>query len=82
MVVIDCIHDLIEDIQSYRNMFPKTYTKYDDIVEIIKEREDDPVGSMFGIQVSKDYEDRSYGFEIDRVVGENTYVRYMGLWKS
>lgn len=82
MVIIDNIIDLAEAIEDYKGMFPDTYTPMEQIKAIIAEREDSPMGYVFGISVSSEWSDKCYGFEIDKIKGNRTYVRYLGIWKS
>lgn len=82
MIIIERFQDLVEDMETYKNMFPDTHVPYKRIKEILEEHYNDPVGSMFGIQVSSDWEDKCYGFEIDRVFPNATHVLYSGVWKT
>lgn len=68
-------------MQVYKNDFPDTFTKLEEVKEICSNHENDPVGSVFGVRVASDWQDKCYGFEIDRVKGEETIIRYVGIWK-
>lgn len=82
MFYFDRTTDLLTDLQVYKNDFPDTFTKLEEVKEICSNHENDPVGSVFGVQVASDWQDRCYGFEIDRVIGETTIIRYVGIWKT
>ena len=62
-------------------MFPDSFTTYDEIRKNLKGRENDPVGSIFGVSVAGENLDKCYGFEIDKEDAQNTYIRYIGIWK-
>ncbi len=81
MFFIDRTMDLLTDMQVYKNDFPDTCTKLEEVKKMCKNHENDPVGSVFGVQVDSDLQERCYGFEIDRVKGEETIIRYVGIWK-
>jgi len=51
MFIVHC-HDLNQDIERYKVMFPDSYTSYDAVKERLQTRMDDPVGAKFGIEVS------------------------------
>lgn len=74
--------DLINDIKEYEVMFPNTYTTLEDIETNLRKKANNPVGAIFGIEVSSEWPDKCYGFEIDRIIGNTTFIRYMGIWKS
>ena len=80
-IMIDNCQDLLIDIQKYEKQFPDTHTKYETIKNIAKQHDEDPPGSTFGIEVASDWEDKCYGFEIDRIIRDITYIRYVGIWK-
>lgn len=82
MVFIDNIVNLHEDIAYYKRMFPDSFTTYDEIRKNLKGRENDPVGSIFGVSVAGENLDKCYGFEIDKEDAQNTYIRYIGIWKT
>lgn len=82
MIFIDNCQDLLIDIEEYKKKFPETHMSYYDIKKNLEERFNDPVGSVFGIEVAKDWLDKCYGFEVDRVTPENTIFRYVGIWKT
>ena len=79
---VDRIMDLLEDVEGYKIQFPSSFTSIRDIEKSLKERVNDPVGSMFGIQVSDEWEDKCYGFEVDKVTPTHTVFRYVGIWKT
>ena len=81
MIFIDGIHDLLEDIEYYKKMFPNSYTCYEQIKEDLEDKDGTPVGYTFGVSVSEEWQERCYGFETDRVTPENTSFKYLGLWK-
>ena len=54
----------------------------EDIKKIVEQHEEDPPGSVFGIGVAPDWEDKSYGFEVDSIKRDITIIRYVGTWKS
>lgn len=77
-VVIDGLKDLLGDIEFYKNMFPETYTTIDSINETIQE---EPFG-ICGIQVSPEWEDKCYAFEVQKVTPKNDiFCKYLGVWK-
>ena len=82
MVFIDNIVSLHEDIAYYSQRFPNSHTTYEDLKKALDGRENDPVGSIFGYSVSSEWLDKCYGFEIDKVDVKNTYIRYIGIWKT
>lgn len=82
MFLFDRVTDLLTDLQVYKNEFPNTYTKLEEVKEICSNHENDPVGSVFGVQVASDWQDKCYGFEIDKIIGETTIIRYVGTWKT
>lgn len=82
MVIINNGMDLHNDMQFYKKKFSETYTTENDIKSIVYAHENDPVGSVFGIQVASDFEDKCYGFEIDKVDAKRTFVQYVGIWKT
>lgn len=81
MIFIDNILDLERDIQSYKEMFPETYRDYDFIKNVAERHYNDPVGFVFGVEVSSAWQDKCYGFEVEKVTPEHTYIRYIGVWK-
>lgn len=81
-IMIDNCQDLFIDMQKYEKRFPDTHTKYETISEIIKRHEEDPPGSVFGIEVASDWEDKCYGFEIDKIIRSVTFIKYVGIWKT
>lgn len=80
-VFIDNIHDLLEDIDKYQRMFPDTYTNLDGIQERLEREEFSPPGMILGIEVSSEWQEKCYGFELDRQCPPNTIFRYVGIWK-
>ena len=81
MVFIDNIVSLHEDIAYYSQRFPNSHTTYEDLKKALDKRADDPVGSTFGLSVAGEYEDKCYGFEIDKVAPQYTHILYLGTWK-
>ena len=73
--------DLINDIKEYEAMFPNTYTTLEDIEANLIDKANNPVSGVFGIEVSSEWPDKCYGFEIDRIIGKTTFIKYMGIWK-
>lgn len=82
MLFVNNIVDLLEDIERYKQQFPGSYTTYDKIKKSLAEREDDPMGSTFGISVADEWPDKCYGFEVDKVNATQTYFQYLGTWKT
>lgn len=82
MVFVNNSATLFEDIERFKQQFSGSYTSWDDIKKALDERENDPVGSIFGYSVSSEWLDKCYGFEIDKVDVKNTYIRYIGIWKT
>lgn len=82
MVFVNNSATLFEDIERFKQQFPGSYTSCDDIKKALDKRENDPVGSIFGYSVSSEWLDKCYGFEIDKVDVKNTYIRYIGIWKT
>lgn len=81
MVFVNNSATLFEDIKRFKQQFPGSYTTWDELKKALDGRADDPVGSTFGISVAGEYEDKCYGFEIDKVDPKNTYILYLGTWK-
>lgn len=81
MIFIENIQDLDRDMQSYKEKFPKTYRNYSFIKDVAKKHYNDPVGVVFGVEISSEYQDECYGFEIEKVTPKHTYLRYIGVWK-
>ena len=79
---VDRMMDLLEDVEEYKRLFSSSFTSIHDIEERLRESVNDPVGSMFGIQVSNEWEDKCYGFEVDKVTPTYTVFRYVGIWKT
>lgn len=82
MILIDNIHDLLEDIENYKSMFPDSYTSIQQIKKELEDKGDTPVGTVFGISVSEEWQDKCYGFETDRVTPSYTLFKYVGIWKT
>ena len=82
MVFINNYMDLQNDMHFYQEEFPSTHTTYNSIKTIVNRHDEDPVGAVFGVEVANDWNEKCYGFEIDKVTSENTYVQYVGIWKS
>jgi len=82
LIYINNLNDLMEDLSKYREMFPESYTRYSEIKETLFYRQNDPMGSTFGISVAKQWADRCYGFELDRIDGKLTFFQYLGTWKT
>lgn len=74
--------DLQNDMHFYQEKFPSTHTTYNSIKTIVNGHDGDPVGAVFGVEVASDWNEKCYGFEIDKVTSENTYVQYVGIWKT
>lgn len=69
-------------MNAYKQQFPDTFVPYAKIKELLQERVNDPVGSIFGLSVATDWEDKCYGFEVDRVTPKATVFIYCGTWKT
>lgn len=82
MVFINYYMDLQNDMRFYQEKFPSTHTTYNSIKTIVDRHDGDPVGTVFGVEVASDWNEKCYGFEIDKVTSENTYVQYVGIWKT
>ena len=82
MIIVERFQDLLEDMETYKKMFPDTHVPYNRLKEMLEEHYNDPVGSIFGIQVATTWEDKCYGFEIDRVSPKATHILYAGVWKT
>jgi len=80
--IIYGVVDLMERIAEYANKFPDNYTTYEQIEDTLQERSGDPVGSMLGIQVSAEWEDRCYGFQVIGIHEDVAVINYIGLMKS
>lgn len=81
MFIVHC-HDLNHDIERYKEMFPESYTSYDAVKERLQTRMDDPVGAKFGIEVSSEWQDKCFGFEVDKQTPRATHFVYLGTWKT
>lgn len=82
MVFINNYMDLQNDMHFYQEKFPSTHTTYNSIKTIVNGHDGDHVGAVFGVEVASDWNEKCYGFEIDKVTSENTYVQYVGIWKT
>lgn len=82
MVFINNYMDLQNDMRFYKQEFPSTHTTYRSIKTVVDRHDGDPVGAVFGVEVASDWNEKCYGFEIDKVSSENTYVQYVGIWKT
>lgn len=82
MVFINNYMDLQNDMRFYQEKFPSTHTTYSSIKAVVNGHDGDPVGAVFGVEVASDWNEKCYGFEIDKVTSENTYVQYVGIWKT
>ena len=82
MVFINNYMDLQNDMHFYREEFPSTYTTLSSIKAVVNRHDGFPVGVVFGVEVASDWNEKCYGFEIDKVTSENTYVQYVGIWKT
>lgn len=82
MLFVNNLNDLLEDIERYKQMFPGSYTTYDNIRKKLGERKDEPMGSTFGFSVADEWPDKCYGFEVDKVNATQTYFHYLGTWKT
>ena len=80
-IFIDNIHDLLEDIDEYKRMFPDTYTDFDTIRQRLSKEEFGPPGMTLGIEVSSEWQEKCYGFELDRQTPQNAFFQYVGIWK-
>lgn len=81
MVFVNNSVTLFEDMERFKKLFPGSYTTWDELKKALDKRADDPVGSTFGVSVAGEYEDKCYGFEIDKVDPQNTHILYLGTWK-
>ena len=63
-ILINDEHLLYECLSEYQTMFPNTYTSKEQILNTLRNTIEKGVyeGEMFGIQVSKEWEDKCYGF--------------------
>lgn len=82
MLFVNNLADLLEDIERYKQQFPGSYTTYSEIRKTLVKRKDDPMGSTFGISVAGEWQDKCYGFEVDKVNATQTYFQYLGTWKT
>lgn len=80
MALIENTDDIIRDIGVYEAMFPDSYTSYESIKQALDGLEDEK-NSVFGIQVSSEWPDRCYGFEIKKEILRVPIFRYIGLFK-
>lgn len=81
-IFIDNSHDLLERIDEYKQMFPDTYTDFEAIRSRLEKEELCSPGHVFGIEVSSEWPDKCYGFELDRQTPQHAFFRYVGIWKS
>lgn len=82
MVFINNYMDLHNDMRFYQEKFPSTHTTYSSIKAVVNRHDGFPVGAIFGVEVASDWDEKCYGFEIDKVTSKNTYVQYVGIWKT
>lgn len=80
--MIDNCIDLAERIAEYKAKFPETYTDMRTIEKHLQERENDPCGAVFGIEIASDWPDKCFGFEVDRVTPTTIFFRFIGVWKT
>lgn len=81
-IMIDNCIDLAERIAEYKAKFPDTHTDMRTIEKHLQERENDPCGGVFGIEVASDWQDKCFGFEVDRVTPTTIFFRFLGVWKT
>lgn len=78
-VIIDGLKELLSDIEYYKKMFPETYTTIESIKETLST---DPCECVSGIEVSPEWEDKCYGFEIKKVTPRGDVLcEYLGIMK-
>ena len=81
--IIHGVVELMNNIAEYANMFPNTYTTFEWIEDALtKLSEDQPMGTVFGYEVSPEWEGKCYSFEVERVDGEQVYFKYLGIYKT
>lgn len=71
------IQQLKEDIETYKAMFPDTYTTLEKLMNCLEADYRRGPGGLFGFEVSKEWEDKCYAFEY---IGNETY-EYVGIMK-
>lgn len=75
-------YDLNERIEEYKEMFPDSYTDFDAVKDVLRKHMDDPVGQVFGISVASDWQDKCFGFEVEKQTPKATHFIYLGIWKT
>lgn len=81
-VNIQNLYELAERIEEYITKFPKTHTTIEDIQDGLLEeyRRTNGNSSIFGFQVSPEWEDRCYGFEF--VSHKPITYKFIGMFKT
>ena len=82
--IINGVVELMQHIAEYAVMFPNTYTTFEWIEDALQHMCDSGHGlggGPFGFEVSPEWEDKCYGFEVERIEGEQVYFKYLGIWK-
>ena len=78
-VIINGLKELLSDMEYYKKMFPETYTTIESIKETLST---DPYESEVGIEVSPEWEDKCYGFEIEKITPSGDVIcEYLGIMK-
>lgn len=73
--------DLKTSIEEYKSMFPKSYTNFEKLKsKLISMYDNDNESSVFGIEVSPEWEDKCYGFKYVTNTPELTY-EFIGIMK-
>lgn len=86
IVLIDNCENLLNDIEEYREMFPKSYTTCKGIINNLETPRKDLIydgfnPGVFGISVADEWLDKCYTFEFIRKTDDVVLYRYLGLTK-
>lgn len=78
-VIINGLKKLLSDIEYYKKMFPKTHTTIESIKDTLSA---DPYECIAGIEVSSEWEDKCYAFEVEKITPRgDVFCKYLGVSK-
>lgn len=79
-IQINNVECLNADMEEYKRMFPHTYTTMGHITNILMGTTHSQ-GWKFGIEVSNEWQNKCYAFELCSI-NDNMYCfNYLGVWK-
>lgn len=72
---------LRQDIETYKSMFPSSYTTFEKLLDYLKaDYSDGASGGVIGFEVSSEWDNKCYGFEYKGNQPDITY-EYVGIVK-